>query len=99
MLISCPPLKDWICCKHNGAYAVIVGRGLDNETPASAKDIINYNMGGNMRYEVQLVVTYTGDTIGDDIIQGLSDAGIKVEYMTVADSNGEFYPEYISVEA
>ena len=52
-----------------------------------------------MRYEVQLVVTYTGDTIGDDIIQGLSHAGIKVEYMTVADSNGEFYPEYISVEA
>jgi hypothetical protein len=56
-------------------------------------------MGENMRYEVQLVVTYTDDTIGDDIIQGLSDAGIKVEYMTVADSNGEFYPEYISVEA
>jgi hypothetical protein len=30
---------------HNSAYADIVGRGLDNETPASAKDNNNKHMG------------------------------------------------------
>lgn len=80
---------------------MIVGRGLDDKTPASAKDIINYNMGEKMKikYEVQLVVSYSGDDITEDIIQALEDAGIKVAYMAIATSDGEFYPEYMSVEA
>ena len=99
LLISCPPLKDWICCKHNGAYAVIVGRGLENETPACAKDNNNYNMGGIMEYEVRLVVSYKGDEVDETIIQALEDAGIKVDFMSIIDASGDFHPEYMSVEA
>lgn len=78
---------------------MIVGRGLDNETPASAKDIINYNMGGIMEYEVRLVVSYKGDEVDETIIQALEDAGIKVDFMSIIDASGDFHPEFMSVEA
>jgi len=53
-------------------------------------------MGGNMRYEVQLVATYDDNRdITEDVIQALADAGIKVSYLAVATSDGEFYPEYM----
>jgi hypothetical protein len=83
---------------HNSAYADIVGRGLDNETPASAKD--NNNIWENMmEYEVRLVVTYDGAEIDESIIQALEDAGIKVDFMSIVDASGEFHPEFMSVEA
>lgn len=76
----------------------IVGRGLDNKTPASAKEN-NNNMGDIMEYEVRMVVTYKGGEIDEDIIQALEDAGIKVDFMSIVDASGEFHPEYMSVEA
>lgn len=78
----------------------IVGRGLDDKTPASAKDNINNNIWENMmEYEVRLVVTYKGDEIDESIIQALEDAGIKVDFMSIVDASGEFHPEFMSVEA
>jgi hypothetical protein len=56
-------------------------------------------MGGIMEYEVRLVVTHSGDNIGQDIIQALLDAGIKMDYMSIIGADGEFYPEFMSVEA
>jgi glutathionylspermidine synthase len=83
---------------HNSAHADIVGRGLDNETPASAKD--NNNIWENMmEYEVRLVVTYDGAEIDESIIQALEDASIKVDFMSIVDASGEFHPEFMSVEA
>ena len=85
---------------HNSAYADIVGRGLDNKTPASAKDNNNNNIWEYMmEYEVRLVVTYKGDEIDESIIQALEDAGIKVDFMSIIDASGEFHPEFMSVEA
>jgi hypothetical protein len=52
-----------------------------------------------MEYEVRLVVTYKGDEIDESIIQALEDAGIKVDFMSIADASGEFHPEFMSVEA
>jgi len=77
-----------------------VGRGLDDKTPASAKDNNNNNIWENiMEYEVRLVVTYKGDEIDESIIQALEDAGIKVDFMSIIDASGEFHPEFMSVEA
>ena len=85
---------------HNSAYADIVGRGLDDKTPASAKDNNNNNIWEYMmEYEVRLVVTYKGDEIDESIIQALEDAGIKVDFMSIIDASGEFHPEFMSVEA
>lgn len=85
---------------HNSAHADIVGRGLDNKTPASAKDNNNNNIWEYMmEYEVRLVVTYKGDEIDESIIQALEDAGIKVDFMSIIDASGEFHPEFMSVEA
>lgn len=85
---------------HNSAYADIVGRGLDNKTPASAKDNNNNNIWENvMEYEVRLVVTYDGGSMDEDIIQALEDANIKVDFMSIVDASGEFHPEFMSVEA
>ena len=52
-----------------------------------------------MEYEVRLVVTHNGDNIGQDIIQALEDAGIKVDFMSIIDASGEFHPEFMRVEA
>ena len=76
-----------------------VGRGLDDKTPASAKDNNNNIWENIMEYEVRLVVTYKGDEIDESIIQALEDAGIKVDFMSIADASGEFHPEFMSVEA
>jgi hypothetical protein len=78
-----------------------VGRGLDNKTPASANDNNNNNniWENVMEYEVRMVVTYDGGSMDEDIIQALEDAGIKVDFMSIVDSSGEFHPEYMSVEA
>jgi hypothetical protein len=86
---------------HNSAYADIVGRGLDDKTPASAKDNNNNNniWENMMEYEVRLVVTYDGAEIDESIIQALEDAGIKVDFMSIVDASGEFHPEFMSVEA
>ena len=85
---------------HNSAHADIVGRGLDDKTPASAKDNNNNNIWEYMmEYEVRLVVTYDGAEIDESIIQALEDAGIKVDFMSIVDASGEFHPEFMSVEA
>ena len=76
-----------------------VGRGLDDKTPASAKDNNNYIWENIMEYEVRMVVTYDGGEIDEDIIQALEDAGIKVDFMSIIDASGEFHPEFMSVEA
>ncbi len=52
-----------------------------------------------MEYEVRLVVSYSGEEIDESIIQALSDAGIKVDFMSIIDASGEFHPEFMSVEA
>jgi hypothetical protein len=58
-------------------------------------------MGENMkaRYEVQLVVSYDGGNVTEDVIQALEDAGMKVAYLAAATPDGEFYPEYMCWEA
>jgi hypothetical protein len=61
--------------------------------------ITTTNMGDIMEYEVRLVITHSGDNIGQDIIQALLDAGIKMDYMSIIGADGEFQPEFMSVEA
>jgi hypothetical protein len=61
--------------------------------------ITTTNMGDIMEYEVRLVITHSGDNIGQDIIQALLDAGIKMDYMSIIGADGEFHPEFMSVEA
>ena len=51
------------------------------------------------RYEVQLVVSYDGGDVTEDVIQALEDAGMKVAYLAAATPDGEFYPEYMCWEA